>query len=562
MAQNSRRQVWERLIQTGKLEDEKISSSLAKMWRRSYEYKAEPYVPEPLILLSKEELAERCFKRREMLEGLEPVLANLSKSFSDNPFLVGVADDEGYLLKVMGDEESLKKGKLMSMVPGANHREEFIGNNPIGTSLHQEEPVYIQGGEHYCLAMKGWTTVGIPIHGPTGRIIGAVGLATPNRYANTNMFLTMVFAVQSMENRLVLKGSPEMKGIRDHFFRKSNLYITVVDKEGRIQNYNHDYSTLSGESREEILGRYFWDVWYGGEKYKENGQYRAAIIESLMTGRFIRGREISVKDKDGRSRWFLVDSLPLYDGEGKISGAMSILEDITEIKYLENQVYRSEKLATLGQLAASFAHEIRNPLTVIKGFLQMIETAGGDEAVQKHLPTIMEELERMDDLVSDFLLFAKPAAPEFKKVDLEELIEAVADFMQGEAARRDVCIVVKAAEEDFKVKVDPQQIRQVFINLVQNAIDASKSRSQITMRLDRHKKQNCVVVSVEDAGQGIAEDHISKVFDPFFTTKENGTGLGLFAAHRIIENHKGSVDVISREGKGTIMEVRLPTAAQ
>ncbi len=557
MTRSERREVWEKLVQTGVLDRQRISKTVAHWWSRAHELGANPYQPDPQILLTPDDLEERRFVRREMMEALKPVLDNLVDSLAGNPYVLGVADDEGFMLEVRGDAESLENAKNILMVPGANHQERYMGNNPIGTALFQKEPVYIQGGEHYCLMMKGWTTVGVPIRDRLGRVIGAVGLATPRRLASTNIFLTAVFAIQSMESRLITGANPEMEGIREHFYRKSNLFITVLDREGRIRDFNRPVSAISGKLREELIGQYIWDVWYGGKIRNEKGEYLASSVESLMTGRYIRGREFHLQDREGMTRWFIIDSMPLYDGEGQINGSMSILEDITEKKYLESQIYRSEKLATLGQLAASLAHEIRNPLTVIQGFVQMLESNYGDDSMREFIPLMMDELQRVNRLLNEFLLFAKPSAPVLAEINMKDLIDSVTEFMRGEASRRHCRFQVAVKGDDFMVRVDEQQLRQVFVNLIQNAIDASGDGESIRITLDG-QDDGIVLIQIADDGAGIPEENLSKVFDPFFTTKENGTGLGLYAVHRIVENHRGQIEVTSRSGGGTTIEIRLP----
>jgi two-component system, sporulation sensor kinase E len=557
MTKSERREAWEKLVQTGVLDRDHVSAAVAQWWSRAHELGANPYQPEPQVFLPHEDLEERRFVRREMMEALKPVLDNLVDTLSGNPYVLGVADDEGFLLEVRGDPDSLENAKNILMIPGANHQERYLGNNPVGTALFQKEPVYIQGGEHYCLLMKGWTTAGIPIRDRLGRVMGAVGLATPRRLASTNIFLTAVFAIQSVESRLITQVHPEMEGIREHFYRKSNLFITVLDREGRIRDFNRPVSAISGKPREELIGQYIWDVWYGGRIRNEKGEFVASSVESLMTGRYIRGREFHLRDKDGMTRWFIIDSMPIYDGEGRINGSMSILEDITERKYLESQIYRSEKLATMGQLAASLAHEIRNPLTVIQGFVQMLEGNYGDESMRDFIPLMMDELQRVNRLLNEFLLFAKPTAPVLVNTDLKELVDSVAEFMRGEASRRHCRIEISTRGECFVVRVDEQQMRQVFVNLIQNAIDASPDGHEVRIILDG-QEERMVLIQIEDDGTGIPEENLAKVFDPFFTTKENGTGLGLYAVHRIIENHRGQVEAINRGGKGTTIGIRLP----
>ncbi|MGI5839431.1 MAG: ATP-binding protein [bacterium] len=549
------RDVWKRFIETGELDEAEISVSVAKWWRRAYANGVNPYQPESQTPLTDKELFRRQNRRQAMLDALRPLLESLTYSLGAIPYIIGVSDEDGYLLDVRGEPATVERSKTVGMYPGANQSEPFIGNNAIGTAILQNEPVCIQGGEHYCLAMQDWTAMGIPIHDRRGAIIGALGFATPNNHTNLSMFVSAALAVQAMESRYNL--SREMKTISDYFYRKDSVFITVIDKEGRIIDFNRPYSVANGKKREEIIGRYIWDVWYDGRIFDAEGNYLAPTVESLRTGRYIRDREAYLNTLDGRRMSMIVDSFPTRDSQGEISGAVAVIEDNTERYEFENNLFRSEKLATLGRLAASLAHEVRNPLTVIRGFVQMMgeEKDGGE--LRGYIPDILGELDRVNHLLNEFLLLAKPSAPDCRQTCLAELASMVTGFLRSEMARRNCEIGLTVDGEDFVCSVDPQQIRQLLLNLVNNAAEASVGGSRIHITL-REKGEDCVRMEVLDDGPGIPAEHLDKIFDPFFTTKEEGTGLGLYASHRIVENHGGTINVYSRSGEGTRVVVILP----
>lgn len=555
MSEGLRREIWKRYIETGELEEAGISVNAAKWWKRARSYGVNPYRPHPQTFLSGGDLIIRRECRRAMLDALRPLLESLNYSYGPIPHIIAVSDEDGYLLDVRGESATCQDQTIIDMVPGANLSEPFAGNNAIGTAIIQNEPVCIQGEEHYCLSMKGWTAMGVPIHDRRGVTIGALGFATPNNQANLSLFVSTVFAVQAVENRYNL--SNEMKSISDYFYRKDSVFITVIDKEGRIMDFNRPYSAVNGKKREELIGHYIWDAWFSGKIFDAEGSYLSPAVESLQTGRYIRNRNSCLNTFDGRTLTMVTDSFPIHDSRGEITGAVSVVEDNTDKVEFEKNLFRSEKLATLGQLAASLAHEIRNPLTVIRGFLQMMGEEASGSALQGYIPDILGELDRVNRLLNEFMLLAKPAAPDYRQVCLLELANAVVSFMQSEVTRNRCEITLTVDGDDFQCSADPQQIRQLLLNLVKNALEASAGGSAIEVAL-RAKDNAFIKLEVYDNGPGIPPEHLEKIFHPFFTTKEEGTGLGLYASHRIAESHGGTVNVFSRPGEGTRVVVTLP----
>jgi signal transduction histidine kinase len=240
-----------------------------------------------------------------------------------------------------------------------------------------------------------------------------------------------------------------------------------------------------------------------------------------------------------------------------------------QTKLVESQalVERQEKLASLGMLAAGVAHEIRNPLTAIKAwlFIQQKNLKPGS-AEQEDSQVISDEVNRLDKLVKDVLLFGRPSEPNFSTIDATESLNSVQQLMAPQLAKADLELAV---ENSFhaNVRIDAQQIKQVLINLVQNAADAMEGRpGQITLRARPASKplltdgREAVVLEVSDQGKGIPPEVEKRLFDPFFTTKETGTGLGLSVAARIVEKHGGLLQYQTQVNHGTTIGIVLPRA--
>jgi nitrogen-specific signal transduction histidine kinase len=229
----------------------------------------------------------------------------------------------------------------------------------------------------------------------------------------------------------------------------------------------------------------------------------------------------------------------------------SISEQIKLEKAAENQLVRSEKLSIAGKLAAGIAHEIRNPITSIKGFLKLIE----DEQYKRYVEIIKNEVDKIEQISNEFLILANPHLENRKEINVSQLIESVKDLLEPQAVNKNISIQTEFESGDITIYCDEMKIKQVLINIIKNAIEAMESGPiSITVK----KSDHLVMVSVTDEGAGFSDDVAIQLGQPFFTTKENGTGLGLLICQKIIEDHKGKIFVESMAEKGTTFTIQLP----
>ncbi|USK35421.1 PAS domain S-box protein [Bacillus sp. F19] len=233
-----------------------------------------------------------------------------------------------------------------------------------------------------------------------------------------------------------------------------------------------------------------------------------------------------------------------------------ILRDISDRKKAEELMLRSEKLSVAGQLAAGIAHEIRNPLTAIKGFLQLMRSEGKGEMT--YFDIVFSELNRIELILSELLMLAKPQERVLKQTNLLTLIQDVATLLETQAIMNNVMIVHQHPHDQMSINCDQNQIKQVFINLIKNAIDSMPNGGKVT--LSSRQEGDYILMNVKDEGEGIPAEVLKKIGEPFFTTKEKGTGLGLMITYKIIENHKGSMSIESEFGRGTVFTLKLPSA--
>lgn len=215
---------------------------------------------------------------------------------------------------------------------------------------------------------------------------------------------------------------------------------------------------------------------------------------------------------------------------------------------------RSEKLSIAGQLAAGIAHEIRNPLTSIKGFLQIMQPDISNHSQYFHI--IFSELNRIEMILSELLMLAKPQETKFTKTDLVTLLNDVAILLETQGNMNNVSILQEHSFTELHINCDENQLKQVFINLFKNAIDAMPKGGKVKVLTE--KINQSVKIIVKDEGEGIPPEFLERIGEPFLTTKEKGNGLGLMITYKIIENHSGNMYVESEVGKGSIFTIILP----
>lgn len=255
--------------------------------------------------------------------------------------------------------------------------------------------------------------------------------------------------------------------------------------------------------------------------------------------------------------WLYLESkgVPFFSSDGTIKGCVIITRDITKRKQSEELLRKTEKLFLIGQLAAGIAHEIRNPLTVLKGFIQFFRPQ-----LKMHediVNLMLDELERINYIVSELLILSKPQPLEVKKVPLHKILEHVITLLGSEAALRNIQIIKEYTDDAIYIECDENQMKQVIINILKNAMEAISDHGEIRIATKVLAGKE-VLISLTDNGCGIPEDFIAKLGEPFFTTKEKGTGLGLMISHKIIKEHGGTMNFISKLFEGTTVEIKLP----
>lgn len=289
----------------------------------------------------------------------------------------------------------------------------------------------------------------------------------------------------------------------------------------------------------------------------------AKSLEELGKSVDLIENEIECTLPDGRRVPLEISAAVLRDQENDLSGTICLFKDLSHEKALKIEVERSHRLATVGQLAAGVAHEVRNPLSSIKGFATYFKERYKDIPEDQRISDIMiNEVDRLNRVVGQLLEFAKPVCLARKKVELKQLVEDSLKLVERKAGDAGITLHVTLSPETASCVMDPDRISQVLLNLYLNAIEAMDNGGILSVSVGVPEGRDIVQISVADTGTGIDTQAISHIFDPYFTTKSSGTGLGLAISHNIIKAHKGDISIDSKADEGTTITITLPTGKE
>jgi two-component system sporulation sensor kinase A len=247
--------------------------------------------------------------------------------------------------------------------------------------------------------------------------------------------------------------------------------------------------------------------------------------------------------------------IPFFGIDGECRHFFNITRDITERKQNEDLLMRTEKLSVIGELAASIAHEIRNPLTSLKGFVQFLQPEISGNTV--FTDVMLTELERINFIVSELLVLAKPQDLHVKPILLHGMLENLVMFLETEANLKSIKIMKEFRDTSVAINCEENQLKQVFINIMKNSLDATPENGEISIQT-KLLNDNEVLIRFSDNGCGISKELLARLGEPFYTTKEKGTGLGLLVSNKIIKDHQGTINITSEINKGTVVDITLP----
>jgi PAS domain S-box-containing protein len=336
----------------------------------------------------------------------------------------------------------------------------------------------------------------------------------------------------------------------------ANVIVVGLDREGRIMLWNREAERVSGRARDEVLGEAFVEVVLA-EDAREAGTARIRDLTENGAG---GAWELGLVTRAGKRRQLSLLLTYVPDAAGDAVVAFAIGRDDTDERLREERTMQSEKLAAIGTLAAGLAHEIRNPLNGALLHVTFIERAlakrGEGADMLDAVKLVGDEIRRLSALVKDFLVFARPSAPDLRAIPLRSIAERVAGIAKADADAAGATIVTDWGGSELVVDVDASKIEQAVLNLARNAIDAVAAAGGGTVTLRLRRTPRHAVLEVEDDGPGLPNPD-APIFDAFYSTKPQGTGLGLAIVHRVITDHRGTIDVESKPGR-TLFRITLP----
>ncbi len=319
-----------------------------------------------------------------------------------------------------------------------------------------------------------------------------------------------------------------------------------IDNMGILRTANPEAEVILGIGSKELVGKHW------REAFDDKAWEPAYRFLSSGTPFY----DLEIPPGDSKRPYLRITMIPV---RGETGGVVLFLRDLGEVKSLQAEVHRSERLAALGRMVAGMAHEIRNPLNSIRGFSQHLQSRFAADSVERRsVDTIVREVDRLNRVITELLDFSRPKDPDLSEIDLNEIVRSTTVLIEGEASSQGVTCVEDLSHGPVRLLGDGDSLKQLLLNLFLNAIQAMSDGGVLTVSTSVTGDR--AVLTVSDTGTGIDEGDLDRIFEPFYTTRETGTGLGLSIVHRIVQDHGGEIRLKSSPGHGTTFVIRFPLA--
>lgn len=341
---------------------------------------------------------------------------------------------------------------------------------------------------------------------------------------------------------------------------KTVFPLQVTSLEGKMLYVNPAYEAASGYSREELLGKN--PNVFSSRKHPKS--FWANMWETIKSGKVWVG-EVENKRKDGSPFFSQLLVSPILNNKGKVFGFFGVHRDLSEKKLLEKQLIHSQKMESIGTLAAGIAHEVGNPLASISALVQVIQRTTDDKFIKEKNELIKSQVTRISKIIRDLVDFSRPSNYELKLIDINQNIDEAVSITQVGAKAKNIEFTFSKNDDIPPLPLVADQIEQVFINILLNAVDSftepnARDKKNKRISVTSEIKDDFVFISFTDNGSGIRDENFIKIFEPFFTTKKEGkgTGLGLWVSYGIVKSFQGDITVKSKYGEGTTFVISLP----
>lgn len=366
----------------------------------------------------------------------------------------------------------------------------------------------------------------------------------------------MIFRMQ--ENLVIKRTLKNMKDYTTKLLETMDSGVISIDEQSIIKTFNKKSEEIFQLKRNEVIGKI-------AEKVLPIKIDNQSIYRLGLQNRKKIEHEIEIYTKDN-TRKILEVNTSLLSGDKDYDGGMVILvRDISQIKSLSEEINRNKRLASLGKLSSGIAHEIRNPLSSIRGLAQFLFQSSDKEDERKtDLSIILKEVDRLNQLINQILDFSRPKKLTISNFSIQKMITELIYLLQSEKNEKEIVFQFHSDLKNQFIDGDRNQLKQALMNIILNSIQAIEQKGQITILLDTviNKNREMIQITIQDNGIGIAPDDLPHIFDPLFSNRENGCGLGLSIAYNIIELHQGTIKIESEKKRGTTVKILLPVRRQ
>ncbi len=498
----------------------------------------ENHNPNPLVFVSARDISEQKLAQEQLLRFANAI------HYTINP--IEITDVDGKIIYVNSAFEKIT----------GYTKAELIGKNPSILSSGRHSKEFWRQMWTTILSGKVWTGEVENLH-KNGSIIFVRLLISPIIDAAGNV-ISFLGTHQDLTDQKKLESElHERQAYLAAIMQDSADAIIGLDLDYRIRSWNRGAEKIYGYREEEVIGKNFSILI--PHDLVENGELEKIDKEVKSRG-YISNYETERLTKDGQRISIQLTRTLVRDSSGKVIGSSAIVRDVTELKRLKRQIGHAEKLSVVGQLAAGIAHEVGNPLTSISSLVQVIQRTTNDSFAQEKLELVKNQINRIAKTIRELVDFSRPSNYEIKPTDINKVIQDAVNIVRYGKKAKDVNFILELDQTLPRFTVVQDQIIQVFINLLLNAVDATEGKPG-EIRVSSKMRGSDIHIIVKDNGKGIADDIKEKIFEPFFTTKKlgEGTGLGLWVSYGIVKNFNGEIDVRSEVGKGSTFIVSLPT---
>jgi two-component system, sporulation sensor kinase E len=380
--------------------------------------------------------------------------------------------------------------------------------------------------------VKTFDTIKVPLFNPDG---SRKGLVIMGRDITERVMVEKLLEESRQQYQSLFEYSPDL--------------VYMFDLQGRITNLNPQFEGITGYKVEDAIGKPFLDIL--PSKYIEPAK---RILTKIIKDELPQMYEVIIEHKNGDLITLECTSVPIIV-DGKVTGIIGYGKDVTSLRQAEERLRRTEKLSVVGELSASVAHEIRNPLTSLKGFVQLLQME--DKKHQFYYQIMSDELDRINHIVGELLLLAKPQNMKISNADIRKVLHDVISLLKTEASLHDVQIGFSSEYTELWIECEPNQLKQLFINIIKNAIEASPKDDFVSISLEKIDNKMISII-IKDQGVGISKERLERIGEPFYSSKEKGTGLGLTVSYKIVQSHHGTIRFESEQNIGTTVYIELP----